>query len=180
MTRRSRTTVAVLMCASAAALLPACAKRPDVAVVSAPAPVAPTPPPPAPVAPPPAPVARPAPAEFVSNDALRPVRFDFDKATIRKADVAVLEAAARWLTDNPGQIVLIEGHCDARGTTEYNVALGARRAQSAMTFLVGRGIAADRLKTVSVGEERPLCTTESDACWARNRRAMFLTRAKTP
>jgi len=77
---------------------------------------------------------------------------------------------------HPGHLVLIEGHCDARGTTEYNAALGERRARSAMNFLVSQGITAGRIQIVSYGEERPLCHEENERCWARNRCAMFLTK----
>ncbi len=112
------------------------------------------------------------------NAALRTIHFNFDKSDIRKDDAPILEASARWLKDNPNQLLLIEGHCDERGTTEYNLALGERRAKSAMNFLVARGVAADRITTVSYGEERPLCTEHTEACWARNRRAMFLTKER--
>jgi len=172
-----------------------CAKRPAVAVATAPAPTgAATPPAPLPApaqpAPPPvatapaaaeptrpepaaAPVPRPAPAEFGPNDALRMIHFEFDKADIRPDDASILEANARWLRDNPGHIVLVQGHCDERGTNEYNLALGERRARSAMNFLVAQGVASARFTVVSYGEERPLCREESETCWAQNRRAMF-------
>jgi len=143
------------------------------------APAAPASEPPAVVAPPPAPVAtaRPAPpSEFMPNDALKPIHFDFDKSDIRKADAEILTASARWLNDNRGHLVLIEGHCDERGTSEYNLALGERRARAAMNFLVAQGIAPARMAIVSYGEERPLCRDESEACWAQNRRGMFLTK----
>jgi peptidoglycan-associated lipoprotein len=74
--------------------------------------------------------------------------------------------------------VLIEGHCDERGTAEYNLALGERRAKAAMSYLVAHGVEASRVTIVSYGKERPLCTDRAEACWARNRRDMFLTKAR--
>jgi peptidoglycan-associated lipoprotein len=177
-----------------------CAKRPSVTVASAPAPTAPAPAPapapaapaPAPAPPPvaaapapepapaPAPTARPAPppSEFMPNDNLKPIHFDFDKADIRKSDAEILTASARWLADNPANLVLIEGHCDERGTNEYNLALGERRAKAAMNFLAARGIAASRMTIISYGEERPLCRDSNEKCWAENRRGMFLTKSQ--
>ena len=131
-----------------------------------PPPPAPAPPPPAPAPvaaptprprlrrlPPPSrrhrprPRRRPAPAppppkEYATNPALADIHFDFDKANIRPADAKILDASAAWLKSNPDQIVLIEGNCDERGTVEYNLALGERRAKSAMDYLVPSGIAA--------------------------------------
>jgi peptidoglycan-associated lipoprotein len=74
--------------------------------------------------------------------------------------------------------VLIEGHCDERGTDEYNLALGERRARSAMNYLTSRGVAKERMSVVSYGEERPLCKEKTEACWAQNRRAHFLVKAQ--
>jgi peptidoglycan-associated lipoprotein len=109
---------------------------------------------------------------------LRPIHFDFDKSTIRSGDAEILESNAGWLRDNRSQLLLIEGHADDRGTNEYNLALGERRATSTKNFLVSRGVAPDRISIVSYGEERPLCTTQTEACWAQNRRAMFLTKER--
>ena len=169
-----------------------CAKRPTVTVAAAPpptaapapapapAPAAPEPAPPAAAAPAPAPVvtARPSPppSEFMPNDNLKPIHFDFDKSDIRPGDAAILDANARWLSANPRQLLLIEGHCDERGTNEYNLALGERRARSTMNYLVSRGIQASRISMISYGEERPLCTEHTEACWSQNRRAQFLTK----
>ncbi|HSE65346.1 MAG TPA: peptidoglycan-associated lipoprotein Pal [Gemmatimonadales bacterium] len=105
------------------------------------------------------------------------IHFDFDKADIRPSEAAILDLNAQWLKDND-LIVLIEGHCDERGTNEYNLALGERRAKAARDHLVSRGIAADRITAVSYGEERPLCTENAEGCWRRNRRADFLVRPK--
>ena len=136
---------------------------------------APAPEPPRAVAPTPPP---PAPKEFAPNAALRTINFDFDKSTIRPADVPALEATAKWLQANSDQLLLIEGHCDERGTSAYNLALGDRRAKSAMDFLVARGVAANRISVVSYGEERPACAERTEACWARNRRDAFLTKER--
>jgi peptidoglycan-associated lipoprotein len=121
-------------------------------------------------------VAKPAPKEFVPNAALAPIYFDFDKSNIRAGDAKILDASVAWLKANPKHLVLIEGHCDERGTNEYNLALGDRRAKAAQAYLVSKGIAADRITTVSYGEERPACTEKSQACYAKNRRDQFLTK----
>src|SRR5437660_789687 len=143
----------------------------------APAPAAPAPPPVVAPAPPPAP--RPAPPkEYVANDNLKPVHFAFDKADIRPADAKILDASAKWLAANPNQILLIEGHCDERGTEAYNLALGDKRAKSAMNYLVAQGVQGDRITLVSFGEERPVCREQNEACWSKNRRDMFLVKEK--
>ena len=172
----------------------ACAKRPVAtareaapAPAPAPPPAAPAPapapaPPPAAPAPPPvaaAPTPRPAPPkEYMANDGLKPIHFAFDKADIRPADAKILDASAKWLSSNPNQILLIEGHCDERGTDAYNLALGDRRAKAAMNYLVAQGVASDRITIVSFGEERPVCKDKNEACWAQNRRGMFLVKEK--
>jgi len=116
------------------------------------------------------------PKDFAENDNVRPIHFDFDKSNIRPADAQILEANARWLLNNPGNLILVEGHCDQRGTNEYNLALGDRRARAAMNFLVAQGVPQNRISFVSYGEERPLCAEQNEACWSKNRRAMFLTK----
>jgi peptidoglycan-associated lipoprotein len=185
--------------------LAGCPKRPATLAASAPAPGVATPPPapPAPVpppappestppAPPPPPaasapmpqVATPAPpvlprvSEFAANANLKDVYFDFDKYDVRPDAARILDANATWLKANPGNLVLIEGHCDERGTAEYNLALGERRAKSTMNYLVGQGVAASRITVISYGKERPLCTEKTEACWAMNRRAHHLVKAQ--
>ena len=106
------------------------------------------------------------------------VNFDFDKYDIRPGDAKVLEANATWLKGNAKNLVLIEGHCDERGTPEYNLALGERRAKSAMSYLVAQGVQASRISIVSYGEGRLLCREHGEACWAKNRRAHFLIKAE--
>jgi len=98
------------------------------------------------------------------------VYFAFDKSDLDSASQAVLNAHAAWLNENDGNIT-IEGNCDERGSREYNLALGQRRADSVKDYLVSQGVSASRIDTVSFGEERPSCTASGEACWAQNRRA---------
>jgi len=100
--------------------------------------------------------------------------FDFDKSTLTPAAQDNLMRKAAWLRDHSDVSVTIEGHCDERGTNEYNLALGDRRADSAKAFLVDLGIASSRLTTISYGEERPLCMQQNEECWAKNRRGHFV------
>jgi peptidoglycan-associated lipoprotein len=99
--------------------------------------------------------------------------FDYDKAGIRDDARSALAKTAEFLRSYPQVAVVIEGHCDERGSTEYNVALGDRRDDAAKEFLVSQGIAGDRIQTVSYGKERPFCTQSNEACWQQNRRAHF-------
>lgn len=102
------------------------------------------------------------------------IHFEFDKYNLTPAAQDNLLRKAEWLRANPDVTVTIEGHCDERGTNEYNLALGDRRADSAKAFLVNLGISASRLTTISYGEERPLCTEKTEECWAKNRRDNFV------
>jgi len=102
---------------------------------------------------------------------LQDVHFDYDRYDLRTEDRAVLQQNANWLKEHANAKVEIEGHCDNRGTVEYNLALGAKRAKSVKDYLVSLGTAADRLSTISYGEELPLCREDTEECWARNRRA---------
>jgi peptidoglycan-associated lipoprotein len=122
--------------------------------------------------------AAPHPSEFATSANLTDVHFDFDKYEIRPADARILDANAAWLKSRPDHLVLIEGHCDERGTNEYNLALGERRARATMNYLVGQGIQARRSTLISYGEERPACTTHDEACWALNRRAHLLVKGR--
>jgi peptidoglycan-associated lipoprotein len=110
--------------------------------------------------------------------ALKEVYFDFDKYDIRPEDAKTLDANATWLKSNAENLVLIEGHCDERGTNEYNLALGERRAKATMNYLVSQGIQANRITIISYGEERPVCNEKTEACWAKNRRANFLVKPR--
>ena len=121
--------------------------------------------------------ALPAPQDFNESAALRDIHFDFDRAAIRAEDARILESNARWLVAHPGTLVLIEGHADARGTSEYNLALGENRARVTREQLVARGVAESRITVVSYGEERPTCRETSEACWGHNRRAHFLVKS---
>ena len=103
--------------------------------------------------------------------ALGDVYFDFDKSDLRPGAQEALDANAAWLNKYPQFLVRIEGHCDERGTNEYNLALGQRRAGSSSEFMTGKGVAGDRLSTISYGEERPTCVESDEACWQKNRRA---------
>jgi len=169
-----------------------CPKRPATTGAVAPAPSAMQPAPaPAPAtvprpAPAPAPAPTPAPAppamvkpsEFSPNPNLKTIYFDFDKYNIRPDDAKTLDGDAAWLKANPNNLVLIEGHADERGTNEYNLALGEKRAKAAMNYLVAQGVQASRVTIISYGEERPVCTEKTEACWAKNRRDNFLTKAR--
>jgi peptidoglycan-associated lipoprotein len=124
-----------------------------------------------------APATPPAPSEFTATANLKDVFFDFDKYDIRPNDAKTLDTNATWLKSN-NNLVLIEGHCDERGTNEYNLALGERRAKATMNYLVAQGVQANRITIISYGKERPTCTEHSEACWAQNRRAHFLVKAR--
>ncbi|MBV8829548.1 MAG: OmpA family protein [Acidobacteriaceae bacterium] len=131
-----------------------------------------TPPPPAP------PPAQPSltPAQILAQQ-VQDVHFDYDKSDIRPEDQAILQGDANALKQIFGMdanfVVTIEGHCDERGSAEYNVGLGDRRASAVRDALVSMGIPGDKLKTVSYGKERPLCTEATESCYAQNRRAHF-------
>lgn len=99
--------------------------------------------------------------------------FDYDKSNLRADARTALTSTAEFLRSYPQISVVIEGHCDERGSTEYNVALGDRRSDSAKDFLVAQGVAADRIQTVSYGKERPFCSQENESCYQENRRAHF-------
>jgi peptidoglycan-associated lipoprotein len=153
------------------------------------APVAPRAPatasaPPSPQAPavvptaPPTPSERPAPTAFSGVAGLRPIHFDFDRSDIRAGDAAILDANTEWLKSNRGTDLLVEGHCDERGTNEYNLALGERRARAARDYLVAHGIEATRITVLSYGEDRPVCQEHTEACWEQNRRAEFRAKAR--
>ena len=104
----------------------------------------------------------------------QPIYFDFDKSSIRNDARAVLEKTAAFLKENTSIRMRIEGNCDERGTNEYNLALGERRANSARIFLVSLGISPEKIRTISYGEERPLAQGNSEDAWAKNRRDDFV------
>ena len=115
-----------------------------------------------------------------ASSPLKDVFFDFDRYDLTADARGTLRANADWLKNNPAARVEIEGHCDERGTNEYNLALGAKRAQAARDYLATLGIAADRLSTTSYGEEIPVCKEHSESCWKQNRRARFVIIEKRP
>jgi len=109
-----------------------------------------------------------------SASPLQDIFFDFDRYDLKPEARATLQANADWLKRNPSARIEIEGHCDDRGTNEYNLALGAKRSQSAKDYLLTLGISAERLSTISYGEEIPVCKESNENCWRRNRRARFV------
>jgi peptidoglycan-associated lipoprotein len=113
----------------------------------------------------------------MANDNVKTIYFDFDKADIRPGDAKVLDANAAWLKSND-HLVLVEGHCDERGTNEYNLALGEKRAKATMNYLVAQGVPANRITVISYGEERPTCSEHAEACWSKNRRAAPLVKER--
>jgi len=104
--------------------------------------------------------------------------FDYDQSDLREDARSVLAGDAQWLKKHATVQVLIEGHCDERGTAAYNLALGDRRANAAKEYLVSLGIDGSRLRTVSYGKERPFCTESNESCWQKNRRAHLVITAK--
>lgn len=104
---------------------------------------------------------------------LEDVYFDFDKHIIRNDYLDIVKKDAEWLSSNPDKKIVIEGQADQRGTTEYNLALGERRAQSVKRHLVTLGVEPFRINTISYGEEKPVCTEHTEECWWKNRRAHF-------
>ena len=154
-------------CLSAALVLGACTKKEAVATT--------TPPPAAAPAPAPAPVTSsiiPGSAEDLRVNVGDTVHFALDQYNIEEGDKAILGRQAAWLQKFPSVRVTIEGHADERGTREYNLALGARRANAVKEYLVSQGVSAARVETVSYGKERPICTDSNEACWTQNRRGV--------
>ncbi len=116
--------------------------------------------------------------EVFESRLLKDVHFDFDKYDIRQVDEAILKENAAFLKNNPKMKVQIEGHCDERGTVEYNLALGERRANNTKKYLVFLGIPSDRISAISYGKEKPLDNGHSEEAWARNRRAHIVVLSK--
>jgi peptidoglycan-associated lipoprotein len=166
-----------------------------------PPPPAPAPPPPpavpaAPPAPPPPPAPAPAPPstpralteeevfsrksvdQLNSERPLTDAYFDYDKSDLREDGRASLQKDAEYLKKWSSVVVSVEGHCDSRGSSEYNLALGSRRATAVKDYLVSLGVAANRITVVSKGKEQPFCGDESESCWQQNRRGHFIITAK--
>ena len=110
--------------------------------------------------------------------ALRTVHFDYDKSYIRTDMIPVMDGNASYIKNKIGTAVTIAGHCDSRGSNEYNYALGARRSEITKSYLVSHGINAARVKTISYGEDKPECNQSNESCWYMNRRAEFFTGTK--
>jgi peptidoglycan-associated lipoprotein len=124
--------------------------------------------------PPPPPVVHEPSIQELFDKGVRDAFFDYDKADIRSDARDALQATAQFLRSYPQVKVVLEGHCDERGSTEYNLALGDRRAAAAKQYVVSLGISADRLETVSYGKEKPFCTASTEDCWQQNRRGHFI------
>ena len=192
MTFRYRLPLAGVLAATVTLGAVGCAKK---APVPAPAP---PPPPPAAAAAPPAPPPPPPPAPAAATPALseeeifarksleelnaeKPLTdayFDLDQATLKDDGRTAVQKNADWMRKWGSTKVTVEGHCDSRGTTEYNLALGELRAQAVKDYLTSLGIGADRVLTVSKGKESPFCTEENEGCWSQNRRGHFVITAK--
>ena len=155
-----------------------------------PPPTAPAPPPPPP--PPPPPAAAPPPPQLTEDqifaqksldqvNAERPLAdafFDYDMSSIREDAKPILQRNADWMKRWTTTQVTVEGHCDTRGSSEYNLGLGARRADAVKSYLVSLGVQASRVTTVSKGKEQPVCSDAVESCWQQNRRGHFLVTAK--
>jgi len=115
-----------------------------------------------------------------ASSPLQDIYFEFDSHDLRVDTRETLKANAAWLRSNPSVTVDIEGHCDERGTNDYNMALGAKRAEAAMDYLTTLGVAAGRLSTTSYGEEVPVCEEHAEECWAKNRRDRFVIQPTRP
>jgi len=190
----TRLVVAGAIVGATAVLGAACAHHAAASVTHPPTPAPPTapaaPPPPAPRPPAPTTARPPAPlseddlfrreslselnAEHPLNDAF----FDYDQNALRDDARSALQRDAAWLAQWPQTRVLIEGHCDERGTAEYNLALGDRRAEAVKGYLTSLGVAPDRLQVRSLGKEEPFCRDNGESCWAQNRRGHFVITAK--
>jgi len=153
-------------------------------VTPAPPPSPPPPPPPAPA--PPAPRApteeeifgRKSVADLNNEHDLGDVFFDLDKSELRDDAKAPLQKDADWLKRWTSVAITVEGYCDSRGSSEYNLALGSRRADAVKSYLSTLGVAASRITVVSKGKESPFCTEENESCWQQNRRGHFIVTAK--
>lgn len=170
----------------------ACSKKPPVVAPPPPPPETKPTAPPAPPPPPPAPAPTPAPRPLTEDEVfarktledlnrerpLADVYFDLDMSTIKDDAKASLSTNATWLKRWTSTRITIEGHCDERGTAEYNLGLGERRANAVKAYLVELGVPADRVVIVSKGKESPFCTESNENCWKENRRGHFIITAK--
>jgi len=185
--RMHRSLKAAAVLGAVLALAAGCKKKPPTTT-----PEAAPPPPPSVEAPPPAPTTAPAPpatrgeSDVMSQDLqtlnskgyLKDGFFDFDKADLRDDARTALAADAEWMKQYASIKVLVEGHCDERGTEEYNLSLGQKRASAVKDYLVSLGIEGSRVNTVSYGKARPFCTDHDENCWQQNRRGHFVITGK--
>jgi len=116
--------------------------------------------------------------EVFESGLLKDIHFEFDRYEVRPQDAELLKQNAAWLTKSPNAKIQIEGHCDERGTSEYNLALGERRANSTKKYLISLGVKADRISTITYGKERPLDPSHTEEAWAKNRRAHSIVLSK--
>jgi len=191
---RVRSLFSTFALVSALAVAAAGCHKPKPAAVPAPPPApppaAPAPPPPPPPPPAPAPAPTPPPlteAEIFARKSLEQLNaehplddvfFDLDQATVRDDGRAPLQKDADWLKRWTSVQVTVEGHCDSRGSSEYNLGLGSRRSTSVKEYLVSLGISAGRITVVSKGKESPFCNDQNESCWQQNRRGHFVITAK--
>ena len=181
--------VSIVALCSAVALAAACHKNVPQPAPAPPPPTAPAqPPPPPPPAPPPAPAPAPRPPseeEIFARKSLdeltrelSDVYFDYNESVIRDDARGPLQKDADWLKRWTSTQITIEGHCDARGSAQYNLGLGSRRASAVKDYLASLGVPASRITLVSKGKEQPFCTEESESCWQQNRRGHFIVTGK--
>jgi peptidoglycan-associated lipoprotein len=189
---RARHLVSILALASVLASAAGCHKKPAPQAppppppppAATPAPPPPPPPPPPPAPPPPRPLteeeifARKTLEQLNAEKPLDDVFFELDKSEIRPEGKSSLQKDADWMKKWTSTQVSVEGHCDSRGSAEYNLGLGSRRANAVKDYLVSLGIAANRLTIVSKGKEQPFCSDENESCWQQNRRGHFVITAK--
>jgi len=168
----ARLTMKIALVSALALSVAGCTKKKPEELPPAPAATAPAP---EAEAPQPAPQTGPIPgsrADFLQQAGTDTIHFGTDLYDIDAESQAILSRQAQWLAKNPNVSVTIEGHCDERGTREYNLALGDRRANAAKNYLVNAGVAASRLSVISYGKERPVATGSDEGSWAQNRRAV--------
>jgi peptidoglycan-associated lipoprotein len=189
---RQRVSTFALACVIALTAVACHKKVPPPAPQPPPPPPAATPaPPPPPPPPPPAPPPPAAPAlteeqifaqktveQLNAEHPLSDVYFDLDKSDLREDGRAPLQRDAEWLKRWTSTIISLEGHCDSRGSAEYNLALGSRRANAVKEYLISLGVPAARMTVISKGKEQPVCTEENETCWQQNRRAHFVVTGK--
>jgi peptidoglycan-associated lipoprotein len=194
MIRVRRLVSTLALCSALAVAAAGCHKKvaaaPPMPPPPPPTPTAPAPPPPP--APPPAPAPAPAPRPLTEEEVfarksvdqlnaekpLSDVFFELDRSDIQDEGRSILQRDAEWLKRWTSTQVTIEGHCDSRGSAEYNLGLGSRRASAVKDYLISLGVPQTRLTTVSKGKEQPACTDENESCWSQNRRGHFIVTAK--